>query len=166
MAKEGNKFRVICRFFLVAFFLLIFSLAFTPDSLANEAQYRLCQAGISLGQAEARVELFGKAFKGAIPGNQLTDIAANLTNASSAISSAEGLFNEPFATERSAKGYSSQAISKISGYATNTSGMSYSHKANYIKNIYGVYHNSLQYTFVSSRPDAFQWNPNCDSLTF
>jgi len=165
MTVESKRFQDIIGLCILPFLLFTLIFAFSSQSYANEAQYRLCQAGISLGQAEARVELFGKAFKGAIPGNQLTAIASNLTNASSAISSAEALFNTPFSTERSAKGYGSQAISKISGYATNTSGMSYSHKANYIKNIYEVYHNSLQYTFVSSRPDAFQWNPNCDSLT-
>lgn len=137
-------------------------LVISTTGLANEAQNYICQAGMGLGQAESRIELFGRL--GAIPPDQLAAIGTNLAGASAAITMAEMLFNAPFQTNRANTNPGKNATDKIADYMVQTSKYSDAHKANYIKNIYDNYRSSLEYTWVSSRPSAFEWKPTCDSL--
>ncbi len=118
--------------------------AFLPTtSSANPAQKHICNAGINLGQAEARVYLFGRSFTGPIPAEQVTAIATNLANASAEITAAEALFGEPFNSERSRNGIAARVISKISGFGSKASGSSYQHQSSYIRSIAGMYRSSL-----------------------
>lgn len=136
------------------------------DLLANDAQARICRAAINFGQAEARTYLFGRAFQGSIPGDQLAFISTNLGNASAEIAAAEALFGRPFSTEPSRMQAVARLIADINGFTATAAGLSYSHQAAKIQNLAGRYLSTLQSTFVSSRPDAFQYNSTCDSLLF
>ncbi len=150
----------------IVFAATLLVLVFSPSAWANKAQRHICKAGLNIGQAEARVYLFGRNFTGPIPGEQITAIATNLANASAEIVAAEALFGEPFATERARKGSAAKVGREIDRYAAHTSGWSYQHRASYIRSIAEMYRSSLGITFVSSRPDAFQKNENCDSILF
>ncbi len=159
----------VITFYRLMVLLCAFLAAYTflpTTSSANPAQKHICNAGINLGQAEARVYLFGRSFAGPIPAEQETAIATNLANASAEITAAEALFGEPFNSERSRNGIAASVISKISGFGSNASGSSYQHQSSYIRSIAETYRSSLAVTFVSSRPDAFQKNENCDSILF
>ncbi len=134
--------------------------------LANEAQARICRAGLGFGQAEARIYLFGRALRGAIPADQSEAILTNLSNAAAEITAAEALFGRPFSTEPSRQRAVARLIVDIEGFTARTARDSVSHRAAEIQNLAGRYLSTLKSTCVSSRPDAFQYNSTCDSLIF
>lgn len=153
---------LLCAF--AALVLLLPSLA-----QANWAQKHICLAGINVGQAQARAELYGQANDGVIPPAQMDAIEDNLTTASAEMTTAESLFVEPFASYRAEQGNLTKVVSEITRYPTFTAGWSYQHRTAYIRTIYGMYHNGLAITYVSPRDDdldGFRKVPNCDSTLF
>lgn len=160
MAREIQSFWRVIGAALV-FFALV---SLTPrPAQANEAQARIVSAGISLGQATARMELFGKAYGGDPPADQMADIGTNLANAAAEIEAAEALLQEPFRSNREFRGALDTVLRKIKGYE-NVKRYNYLQKANYIKDIWSTYRQGLMYTYYSGRQDSFQFNTNCDSL--
>jgi len=130
---------------------------------ANEAQYYLCKAARALGSASARAHIFGEVFGTDIPAEQFLAIADHMTAASIYISQAEALFGEPFATERMNRGTGARVLAMIENYLATYGTMSARQREERINQIFSVYDQGLHVTFVSSRPDAFQWNANCDT---
>jgi len=129
---------------------------------ANWVQCRICNASLGLGQAEARLELFGRAMNGNIPADQRRDIQINLSNAAAEIAAAEALMSGPIALDRAAKNVSQRLIERISRYPRATEGWSYRRQASYVKHIFDAFRQGLEVTYVSSRPDALRYSANCD----
>ncbi len=130
---------------------------------ATSAQSHIVSAGINLGQASARMKLFGDAFGGTPPPDQITDIATNLANAKAHILAAESLLEQPFSTNIQFLDVLKEVVRKIDNYGNATRNASHSHRAKYIESIWGMYRNVLAQTYYSGRQDSFQSNPNCDS---
>jgi len=139
--------------------------ALLPSSaFANEAQWRICRAGLNLGMAEARLEMFGRASGGGLPPEQATDLLTNIGYASAEIGAAEALFEEPFSTRRASAGTAGRLASRLASFGAETAGQPYFQRSAQVRSIYTDYRSSLAITFVSSRPDAYQQNKTCDSL--
>ena len=87
-----------------------------------------------------------------------------MTNAAAHLAAAEDLLEPPFSNERPLS-VLAQVTSKLDGYMVWRVGKNPKHRHDELKNIWKQYQGTFAYTFVSSRPDAFQYNPTCDSQT-
>ena len=79
------------------------------------AKRHICDFAVNLGQAAARELLFGKAYQGEPPANQLAAITAHMTNAAAHLKAAEKLLEPPFSNERPLS-VLAQVTSKLDGY--------------------------------------------------
>ena len=129
---------------------------------ANEVQWRICNAALGLGQAEARIELFGRAMDGEIPIDQREDIQTNLNNAAAEMAAAEALMVGPIAKDRAEKRTLAKVTDKIARFATTVANLPYQRQSSYVAGIFGMYRQGLEVTFESSRGDALRYNANCD----
>ena len=77
MARNAiNRFKSAGKLLLLATSIPILG---TPSVVhANEIQWRICNAAMGLGQAQARLELFSRAMARGMPADQLAFIQTNL----------------------------------------------------------------------------------------
>ncbi|MCZ6751744.1 MAG: tetratricopeptide repeat protein [Acidobacteria bacterium] len=125
------------------------------------AKRHICDFAVNLGQAAARELLYGKHYQGEPPATQLGAITGHMANAAAHLAATEGLLEPPFSNERPPS--VGQVASKLAGYMDWRVGKSPQHRHQELENIWKLYQGTFPYTFVSSRDDAFQYNPTCDS---
>lgn len=128
------------------------------------ARQQLCQLAISLGQASAREQLFGKVLGETLPADQVSAIATHMSDAAAALEAAEAGFQPPFSQQRPTDSIR-HLLTSMEGYMEWREGRSWEHRHREIDNLFGQYRRTLEVTFVSSRPDATRYQPNCDSNT-
>ena len=130
---------------------------------ANEVQWRVCRAALGIGQAEARVALFGRLLDGQIPADQEAGIAANVSNSAEEIRAAMELIEEPFRTEwlRSPAGINN-LLNDLDLFTGRTAKWNYSQKAGHLHGLMGRLRSIFSMTFMTGRGDALRSEGNCD----
>lgn len=143
----------------------LFLAAAERTASADEFKRQICALGINLGSIASRELFFGRAFStGQPPADQVADIAANVSNIVAHTAAAESLMAplQPSGRAETVRQFSAE----ISVYMGARGTLNYTQRENRVANLAGRYRQSLQWTYNSSRPDSFQYQPNCASFLF
>jgi hypothetical protein len=130
---------------------------------ANDVQWRICRAALAIGQAEARVALFGRLTNGQIPADQEASIATNVSDAAQEIRAAMEGIEEPFRTEwlQSPTGVNN-LLNSLDRFTVRTAGRNFHQRAADLHGSMGVLRSIFSMTFMSGRGDALRSEGNCD----
>ncbi|HKI86873.1 MAG TPA: WSC domain-containing protein [Thermoanaerobaculia bacterium] len=141
-------------------------LAITPASAsADDFKRQICAIGINLGSIASREYLFGRQFSNSQPpADQVNAIADAVNKTLGHTSAAERLIGAVQPASRPAM--VRQFAAEVSAYMTTRRSLTYSQRENRVSNLASTYRRSLEWTFNSSRPDAFQYNSTCFSALF
>ncbi len=132
----------------------------------SAAKRHLCDFAVNLGQAAAREYLYGThygKFWAETPDDQVATIGIHLKDAAAHLAAAEGLLEAPFGTQPSRANPIAQTLTSLGDYMKWRAERRPDHRSNQLENIWNQYQQTFAYTFVSSRPDAFQYKATCDS---
>lgn len=157
-----SPFHCIFTFYSVQRLLFLFAAASslllnTGDVVqANRAQEQVLNVGINLGWAKARLD-----FNGDADPSEAALIREALQRAAAHVQAAATLFGEPYQTKRQREGIDQRIIQKINGYFALSANYSVSHKSAYVNNIWNMYSQSFQTTFMEP-VGGEHYYPACD----
>ncbi|MCK5055256.1 MAG: PASTA domain-containing protein [Candidatus Aminicenantes bacterium] len=146
--------------FIYSCVLMIFILTMTFTSVqANQAQLRIFNAGLFLGQAEAQMRLIGTPANAAV-----IDI---LIQARDSMIAAEPLFTQPFRQIRDQNQSLQRAVSAINNYIRNSElfdrqNVLAAARVGKIQYMHAVYKAGFNCTYNSGRLDDLMFTANCD----
>ena len=145
--------------------LLVTFLFFFNPAFSNKIQVYICEAGQNFGQAVARAHIATE-FGNSEMGEQESAMFENLENAVRFISLVEAELPEPWATIRKDNQHARRIQNMLDRLRSKWEELPLHQRVGEIESIYKSYLESLAYTYVTSRPDAIQKKPNCDSKIF